>query len=66
MSVGVDHGDYLPSPSGVLNARQYAAARFANATLAGITPLKYAKPPIGGRTKRKNLCLDTMTSACAP
>jgi hypothetical protein len=38
---GVDHGDYLPAPTGALNARQQAAARFANSMLAGVTPLVY-------------------------
>ncbi len=41
-SAGVDHGDYLPSAGGVFNAKQQAAARFANAMLAGITPLTYS------------------------
>jgi hypothetical protein len=40
-SAGVNHGDYLPSPSGVFNAKQQAAARFANSMLAGLTPLTY-------------------------
>jgi hypothetical protein len=38
---GVDHGDYLPSPSGIFNAKQQAAAQFANSMLAGVTPLVY-------------------------
>jgi hypothetical protein len=38
---GVGHGDYLPAPTGALNARQQAAARFANSMLAGVTPLVY-------------------------
>jgi Alpha/beta hydrolase of unknown function (DUF900) len=38
---GVDHGDYLPSATGAFSAAQLAAARFANATLAGVTPLVY-------------------------
>lgn len=40
-SAGVDHGDYLPSSSGKFNPKQQAAARFANAMLAGMTPLTY-------------------------
>jgi hypothetical protein len=38
---GVNHGDYLPAPTGAFNARQQAAARFANSMLAGVTPLVY-------------------------
>jgi hypothetical protein len=38
----VDHGDYLPAASGLLNSKQRAAARFANAMLAGSAPLVYA------------------------
>jgi len=37
----VDHGDYLPPPSGAFNSKQQAAVRFANSMLAGITPLAY-------------------------
>ncbi|HEV2227906.1 MAG TPA: alpha/beta hydrolase [Steroidobacteraceae bacterium] len=38
---GVDHGDYLPAPTGAFNAKQQAAARFANSMLAGAAPLIY-------------------------
>jgi len=37
-----NHGDYLPSAAGQSNALQTSAARFANAVLAGTTPLLYA------------------------
>jgi len=40
-AAGVDHGDYLPSATGVFNWKQQAAARFANSMLAGVTPLAY-------------------------
>jgi hypothetical protein len=41
LSAGVDHGDYLPTADGAFNAKQLAAARFANAVIAGVGPLTY-------------------------
>jgi pimeloyl-ACP methyl ester carboxylesterase len=37
----VNHGDYLPGAGGQLNNKQRAAARFADAMLAGTVPLTY-------------------------
>jgi len=37
----VNHGDYLPGADGQLNGKQRAAARFADAMLAGGVPLVY-------------------------
>jgi hypothetical protein len=37
----VNHGDYLPGAGGQLNSKQRAAARFADAMLAGTVPLAY-------------------------
>ncbi|HJS88360.1 MAG TPA: alpha/beta hydrolase [Steroidobacteraceae bacterium] len=38
----VNHGDYLPDPGGAFNDKQLSAARFANAVIAGLTPLVYS------------------------
>jgi hypothetical protein len=37
----VNHGDYLPNYDGTANNMQLAAARYANAVLAGLQPLVY-------------------------
>jgi esterase/lipase superfamily enzyme len=37
----VNHGDYLPNYDGTANGMQLAAARYANAVLAGLEPLVY-------------------------
>lgn len=40
-SVAVDHGDYFPDQQGGFNSKQLAAARFADAVVAGAQSLSY-------------------------